>query len=252
MNDLAGEFGLQGITDKRVLVLPDAHATDTTRRGTMLERIKSITGNDVLSVNRKNLGIVNVKIPARLVLVCNQMPKFLDESGALAARQLPLVFGNSFVGKEDRELRQKLVAELPGIANWALEGLRRLRANGNKFTVGAKGRAAIDDIRMGQSPALRFIRDHFDVTGDPADFVPLDCMHPLYIDWGAHVEHLSGRETRNREDFKSDVMAALMSKGVKFERQRWHPPGESKHGAGKRYRGFVGIKPKEGVNLPHL
>jgi hypothetical protein len=56
---------------------------------------------------------------------------------------LVLTFQNSFRDRMDTELRTRLAAELPGVALWALEGLRRLRANGMRFTVGERGRKAI-------------------------------------------------------------------------------------------------------------
>jgi P4 family phage/plasmid primase-like protien len=139
LNDLAGDFGLSGLTDKRAIFIPDAHDADLSRRSAAIERIKSITGNDEVSVNRKNQSILSVKIPAKIILVANKHPKFLDESGALADRELVLVFESSFAKVKDTELGGKLKGELSGIANWALEGLRRLRANGNRFTVGERG-----------------------------------------------------------------------------------------------------------------
>ena len=50
LNDLAGDFGLSGVTDKRVIIIPDAHDADLSRRSAAIERIKSITGNDEVSV----------------------------------------------------------------------------------------------------------------------------------------------------------------------------------------------------------
>jgi P4 family phage/plasmid primase-like protien len=244
MNDLAGEFGLEGVTDKRVMFIPDAHNTELSRRSAALERIKSITGNDVLSVNRKNKGIINARIPAKLVLVANQHPKFLDESGALAARELLLIFRNSFRGKEDRELRSKLAAELPGIANWAMEGLRRLRDSGGKFTIGAEGKAASRELAESQSPALRFARDCLIVTGDPDDFEGLPEVYERYEQWASFVESLGSREKRNRDDFKSDLVAALTSRGVVYERRRWHDPSKPETRRAARVRGFFGFKLK--------
>jgi len=104
LNDLSGDFGLEGVLDKRLIVIPDAHDTDTARRSAAIERIKCISGRDELSINRKNVPIITAKVPAKLILVANKHPKFLDESGALAHRELLLVFSNSFVGREDREL----------------------------------------------------------------------------------------------------------------------------------------------------
>src|SRR5262249_23317301 len=122
LNDLSGQFGLQGTLDKKLLTIPDAHSTDAPKRAATVERIKSITGRDDVSVDRKHLPPLSIRVPVRIVIVANQLPKFLDESGALAARMVVLKFDQSFKGREDRELRPKLRAELPGIANWALEG----------------------------------------------------------------------------------------------------------------------------------
>jgi hypothetical protein len=174
MNDLAEGFGLEGALDAKLLLVPDAHDTELTKRSVALDRLKSITGQDEISVNRKGLKIITARVPARIVIAANRHPKFLDDSGALAARELVLVFERSFEGHEDRDLSSKLRAELPGIANRALAGLRRLRANGGKFTVGAKGRAAARELAESQSPALRFTKACLLVTGIESDFEPLN------------------------------------------------------------------------------
>jgi len=247
MNDLAGEFGLECATDKRFIFIPDAGDTDPQKRGVVLERIKSITGNDVLSVNRKNKQIVNAKLAAKIILVCNRHPKLLDDSSALAARELPIIFSKSFLGKEDRELRSKLEAELSGIANWALEGLDRLREN-DRFTVGELGKAAARELAESQSPALRFAKEHLVVTGNPDYYVPLPAVYHRYAEWADFAEGLSGRERRNRNDFKLDLISALGSRGVEHCQRRWHDPLKSKTGKGTPKRGFFGIqlKPERG------
>jgi len=234
LNGLAGDYALQGTLDKRLLFIPDAHNTDPSKRAAVLERIKSITGRDAINVNRKFLEEVTIRIPVRIVVVANQLPKFLDESGAFAARMLVLKFDQSFKGREDRELRSKLRAELPGIANWALEGLRCLRANGNRFTVGKKGEAAARDANLSQSPALRFARDCLNVTGGK-DYTDPDLLFKRYHDWASCEEKLSPREIQNRTDFKASLLAALTTKGVRYGLGRL--PGDWE----KRPRGWWGF-----------
>jgi hypothetical protein len=163
LNDLAGDFGLSGLTDKRAVFIPDAHDANLEKRSSAIERIKSITGNDEVSVNRKNKPFLFVKVPAKIVLVANKHPKFLDESGALADREIVLVFESTFATVKDTELGHKLKAEWSGIANWAIEGLRRLRANGNRFTIGERGRKAQQELAESQSPALRFAKESLTV-----------------------------------------------------------------------------------------
>ena len=241
MNDLAEGFGLEGALDAKLLLIPDAHDTDSNRRSVALDRLKSITGQDEISVNRKGLKMVTARVPARIVIAANRHPKFLDDSGALAARELVLVFERSFEGHEDRDLSSKLRAELPGIANRALAGLRRLRTNGGKFTVGAKGRAAARELAESQSPALRFAQASLVITGDLNDRVSLRAVFDAYQDW-AFAEGLSGREIRNRDDMKNDIVAALATRGVVHGRRRWHDPNKPKIGAGTITRGFFGLK----------
>ena len=155
-----------------------------------------------------------------------------------------LEFHNSFRGKEDRALGAKLRAELPGIAAWALEGLRRLRANQGRFTIGKEGRAASRDLALSQSPALRFAARYLIVTGDPVDFAPLDVTYAAYGQWATFEEELGSREKRNRNDFKDDLIAAVAARGVRYERRRWRDPDKlkGKHGIAPQVRGFTGVK----------
>ncbi|WP_271531660.1 DNA primase family protein [Bradyrhizobium sp. CCBAU 25338] len=254
LNDLAGDFGLAGLMDKRAIFIPDAHDADLSRRSAAIERIKSITGNDEVSVNRKNMSMLSVKIPAKIVLVANKHPKFLDESGALADRELVLVFESSFAKVKDTELGAKLRAELSGVANWAIAGLRRLRANSNRFTIGERGRMAQRELAEAQSPALRFANECLRVTGDAADAIPLAVAFEAYEHWAHTVEGMSGRERRNRADFKADLIAALGERGVRFDSKlarRWRDPlGESRYGKGiVMRRWFTGVLMKKETRI---
>ena len=53
--------------------------------------------------------------------------------------------------QQDRELARKLRGELPGILNWALDGLIRLRQQGH-FTESKVGLEALKEISPGVEP----------------------------------------------------------------------------------------------------
>ena len=60
------------------------------------------------------------KLETRFVILTNELPRLTDASGALASRFITLVLTESFYGREDLGLTDKLAGELPGILNWAL------------------------------------------------------------------------------------------------------------------------------------
>jgi putative DNA primase/helicase len=86
------------------------------------------------------------------------MPSLPEATDALARRMLILQFTRSFVGNEDWRLKEKLEGELSGIANWALEGLCRLREQG-RFTVPTAMQKVVSEFRRTSSPILAFIED---------------------------------------------------------------------------------------------
>ncbi len=98
------------------------------------------------------------KLPTRFVIACNEMPNFVDPSGALSARLLLLDYPVSYEGREDRNLEKTLVAEVSGISNWALEGYTRLKQRGT-LTVPAKSQALINEFRRENSDAYAFMQD---------------------------------------------------------------------------------------------
>lgn len=217
LQDLAGEFGLEPLMDKRLAIVPDAHDAPRGRHGSAIERIKSFVGEDAVSVNRKGQPIVTARLRTRLLLTCNRPPKFLDESGALAKRMLIVRFGNSFEGREDRSLSERLAAELPGIANWALEGLLRLRSNGMRFTVSEAGAEEQRDATRSQSPARRFAEERLVVTGDDWDATPMSDVRAAYDLWciGEGLQHA---ERRSQNDLAADLRAAFPELGHRQRR----------------------------------
>jgi len=81
-------------------------------------------------VDRKHQEPVTGKLLTRLMILTNELPRLGDASGALSGRMIVLRMSESFYGREDIALTDKLLAERPGILLWAIEGWRRLRERG--------------------------------------------------------------------------------------------------------------------------
>ena len=141
---------------------------------------KSITGEDWLTAERKNKDPFTFKATARLVFSCNSIPKNLgDRSGAFYRRLVIVPFLPARpVAQRDLQLKDKLAGEAPGILNWALAGLMRLRGNGYRFTVSPASQAALNSYQVAGSSVLSFIEDACVV--DPAGQVSAAQLYHAY------------------------------------------------------------------------
>ncbi len=156
-SSLGSQFGLQPLIGKSVAIVSDARFTGE-NIAIVIERLLCISGEDALSVDRKFLPAVTMRLPTRFTFLTNELPRLNDASRALAGRFLMLLLQKSFYGRENITLTQELQVELPGILLWAIEGLRCLRLRGHFHQPPAVSDAvqAIEDLA---SPVLAFVRD---------------------------------------------------------------------------------------------
>lgn len=98
---------------------------------------KALVGEDYLTVERKNKNPFSFQSTARLLFSCNSLPQnFGDHSEGFYRRLLIIPFNHAVpADKRDPELIKKFSGEADGIFQFALEGLRRLINNDNKFSV---------------------------------------------------------------------------------------------------------------------
>ncbi len=133
-SSLSEPRGLASLLEKSVALIGDARITKNTDTGILTERLLSISGEDSVPVDRKWHPEISVKLNTRIVISTNKIPRLEDTSGAFQRRFSILRFTRKFTDVADSNLEEKLKVELPGIFNWAIEGLARLRERG-RFTV---------------------------------------------------------------------------------------------------------------------
>jgi putative DNA primase/helicase len=225
LSSLGTPFGLAPLVDKLVAFISDARLSSRSDSAAVIETLLRIIGEDAVSVNRKYKDeISSTTIPARFILVANELPRLLDTSGAVASRFIVVRLEKSFLGHEDHGLTQRLLQELPSALNWALAGRARLRERGH-FVQPSTGQSLADEFAELNSPIAEFLADCATIGADRAVDVA-----DAWNAWNAWCEE-AGREHRgNVQTLGRDLRAALPSMEISRPREG----GERK----RQYQGF--------------
>jgi putative DNA primase/helicase len=95
-------------------------------------RIKALSGNDrVITAEAKYQDPFDYRVTFKIWMAMNHKPVITGMDYAIWRRIKPIPFTQTFTyANDDRKLEGKLLAELPGILNWALKGLADWRVNG--------------------------------------------------------------------------------------------------------------------------
>ena len=158
LSGLSTQFGLEDLLGKPVAIISDARLSGRQDSAVVTELLLSISGEDPKSVQRKHKTSVTCTLPSRFVIMSNELPKLDDASGAIATRFVTLIMTVSFLGREDHALFKKLVPELAGIFNWALEGRRRLEERGH-FDVPQSSKEAMEELKKLSSAVYAFFSE---------------------------------------------------------------------------------------------
>ena len=189
---LCGDFGLQELVDKPAAIISDARLARGRDAQTAVERLLSISGEDALTINTKYEHLFTTKLPTRITIMSNEIPNLADTSGALASRLRVLRLRESFLGREDHGLFQDLLAELPGILEWALDGRDQLHQRGS-FDQPGSSQSVIDDLGALSSPVAAFIDECCIVA--PDQMVVIDVLFTAWSHWCEDNGHRPGSKT---------------------------------------------------------
>lgn len=226
LSSFATNFGLWPLLGKRLAVISDARITGRTDAAPVVERLLSISGEDSLTVDRKNLPPVTMKLGARLMLLSNELPRLGDSSAALSSRMVILGLTRSWLGCEDPRLTDRLLAELPGILlHFALPGLQMLKKDGH-FRQPTSGQELVEELEALSSPVLAFVRDRCVEEAGANVEVPV-----LFDEWRKWCEQIHRENAGDAQAFGRNLRAAIPHLTVDRPRR-----------SGERVRVYEGIR----------
>lgn len=219
-------FGRQPLIAKSACIISEAAIGPKIDKVTVTGHLKAISGEDSVQVDRKNKTSWVGKLLVRFLMLVNKIPNFADDSSAFSARLVVLRMTNSFVGREDKALTDKLKTELPGILNWALIGYDRLKANG-KFTETESSIAAKDNFQRAASPTATFVDERCVLEMDA--FISEAAIYGAYRQWC--------ESNGARPDTKFDLCEAVLAASPSVKRHRRAADKDP-----TRPRGLMGIR----------
>ncbi|MGO9157748.1 DNA primase family protein [Mycobacterium sp.] len=220
---LRRNFALQNLIGKSLVVFPDERQVGAPDGKRLVQFILQATGEDDVQVERKYKDAWNGRLPMRLMYMGNEMPVLPDSSAAVLSRILTIETVVTFEGCEDRGLDNDLAAELPGILNWALDGLDELLANG-ELQQPESGRDVLHDLDDYSNHVRRFLQSG---GCELKNGVSTECQRlwTAFNSWCA----LNGIEGKLNSVWLGRQLRPAMrdlAPGVKFERKQHDPePG---------------------------
>jgi putative DNA primase/helicase len=201
LGSLGNDFGLAPLLGKPLAVISDARL-DGRNTSAVVERLLAISGEDVITVNRKYKDQWTGRLPSRFMLISNELPHFGDAAGAIVGRFVVLLLTRSWLGSEDPDLEPGLHAELPEILTWALDGLDRLREQG-RFTKPPSSDEAVIALMDLASPVAAFVRDRCSRALDAE--VPVADLFTAWKSWAEDNGHKPGSAQRLGRDLRAVI-----------------------------------------------
>lgn len=121
---------------------------------------KNLTGDGELLAQKKYGDPYSFRNRAKLIMTYNEVPLLKDLSPGMLSRPIivPWKKDLSEEGAQDRNLKAKLLAELPGIFNFALSGWERLERQ-EDFTASEKSALEMEEIRRSSCTAAQWVAD---------------------------------------------------------------------------------------------
>ena len=170
LREFGVKFGMETIVGKIVNIATETELDDFKLN---TENFKSVTSGDSLHIQRKHKTGIDIDPMVKLVFLTNNLPRVNDTTKGFLRKILIVPFNAEFTydssnaeNKLDNRLIEKLETEKEGILLYALEGLKRLKENGFKFTESEVINNAIKEYEREINPTIEFFEDNIEISND--------------------------------------------------------------------------------------
>lgn len=152
LTTITKQFGLTGLIGKKVNFIDEisGHYFESN----MIKGL--ISGEQIAAEVKYRPEPIEFVPTVKLVFSVNELPKINDTTPGLYRRFIIIPFDRSFEKNPDLGLEETLSSELPGILNWAIEGLKMLKEEG-RFNETDRNFEAMRLFKVDNSPLVEFL-----------------------------------------------------------------------------------------------
>lgn len=154
--DLSNQFVRATLFDKQLVMSSENEIGNFNT-----QYFKQIVGGDTcITASHKNKKPFEFFPYCKIVMSTNNLPDTRDRTDGFY-RRLQFIHFSKYFSEEEKDvnLTEKLKTELPGILNWALVGLQRLRENAYRFSPCESSDRLLHEYRVEQNPFLEFVSE---------------------------------------------------------------------------------------------
>ncbi|MDU1509965.1 MAG: phage/plasmid primase, P4 family [Clostridium butyricum] len=214
INGMSRRFGLQSLIGKTVNISAENELKDGKAVNT--ENMKALISGDSITIDIKHKQPIEYKPICKLIFLVNSLPNTTDVTYGYFRKILIVPFNRKFEGEDkDVNLFEKIKDdEMPGILNWALEGLKRLRSNNYKFTESNAINKLMDKYQKDQNPVISFVEDM--IVADEENKISKKELINKYYTW-VHQQGIDDKNSTSNQKFWKMLEAALNKLNIHVE-----------------------------------
>lgn len=154
--------------------------------------LKALTGGDSVEVEKKYQNSYTTEIYSKFILLANEMIQTADYSDGFYRRLVIIPFNEKYektlpgeekiegVKYQDVTLEDDLKEELPGIFNFAYEGLMRLVDQDYQLTYSSACEKALEHYKNEHNVVKAFLNEAVNVSGNNSDIVRSSDIFPAF------------------------------------------------------------------------
>lgn len=159
--------------------------------------IKALSGEDVITADRKNKERITFFNYAKLIFSANELPKTNDLTDAYWRRWVIIDFPNKFDPDPQFKLRLEASLDIPKLIALSLVAIKKVLERG-KFSIETTGKDVKEKWMRETNPVYAFIQDMLSqgsIIEDRNSHVRLADLYDMYSNWVKQNEDMGNIET---------------------------------------------------------